>query len=473
MCRELLGGYIKRLADKLEEYFELHITFDQYDLDSFTDKNHFMEKGVFDNHLILIIVTPEYVQKANSRSGGVGIETKLSISRHWEESLNGEQSNIIPLLRKGTEVPNYLKEKFYIDFLDDSELDHSFKDLINHVKGTSKAKRPVKKHSISKKLVPKDFTKIEGFLKINHKKRHLVFDKSETTDYSEKRRIKFEFWEIKSPAIDYYLFIFDGVTLKPTIKRLCELLRRDKIEVKRLTVLRSSKGERGYISKLFVENKYRVQVEEITFSNYIWEYCIDDDAKVASSIYKQKFFIDQPLISLDDDSVSIGPAFEFLKKELNEEVQSSTKVIIAPGGTGKTTLCQYVVSEYQNPDGAISVFIQSEELRENGQSNIYENIKIESVYDLYEIYTQVISEHGDSQLTYDKPTFEAALITGRLILVIDGMDEIISLFPEGFNLDLFLKSIEELNQQLALCKIVLTSRNDVFNLELMKKYEYI
>ncbi|WP_265460745.1 SEFIR domain-containing protein, partial [Aeromonas salmonicida] len=41
------------LANQLEEYSELHITLDQYDLDSFSDKNHFMESGVFDNDYVI------------------------------------------------------------------------------------------------------------------------------------------------------------------------------------------------------------------------------------------------------------------------------------------------------------------------------------------------------------------------------------------------------------------------------------
>ncbi|MES2675141.1 MAG: TIR domain-containing protein [Pseudomonadota bacterium] len=462
-----------KLSNDLEEYFELEITFDQYDLDSFEDKNHFMEKGVFDNDIIITLVTPKYVEKANKRVGGVGIETKMSSARHWEESATEGKSKIIPILCDGSELPNYLKEKIYIDFRNEQSYQASFAELIKNITGASKVARPTKKRSISQKPIHKDLTKIDDFLKINHKKRSLVFDRSETTDFSAGNRIKFELWETKSPSIDHYLFIFDNVILKPTIDRLCELLNKNKIYITRLTILRSKKGEKGYISKLLSENGFSFPSDEITFSDYIWDYCIEDEAKVPSRIYKQKFFIDQPLLSLDEDPASKGPAFEFLKQELNKESQTSAKIIIAPGGTGKTTLCQYIASEYQNPNGAISVFIQSEELRENGQVNGYANNKIESVYDLYELYSQVIAVDGDVQITYDKATFEVALITGRLVLVIDGMDEIISLFPETFNLDLFLKSIEELNSQLASCKVVITSRNDVFDLALMEKYEHL
>lgn len=462
-----------KLSNQLEEYFELHITFDQYDLDSFEDKNHFMEKGVFENDIIIMLVTTQYVKKANKRLGGVGIETKMSSARHWEESLSQGKSNIIPVLCEGTELPNYLKEKFYIDFREESKYEVSFVDLIKHINGTSKTVRPSKKRSIAQKPIHKDLTKIDDFLKINHKKRSLVFDRNETTDFSGSNRIKFELWETKSPAVNHYLFLFDNIVLKPTIQKLCKLIKDNKTNITRLTILRSRKGEKGYIGKLLTENGCKFAIDEITFSDYIWDYCIEDDAKVPSRIYKQKFFIDQPLLTIDDKPISKGPAFDFIKAELNKDVQASAKVIIAPGGTGKTTLCQYIASEYQNPENAISVFIQSEELRESAHVDGVDKSKIESVYDLYELYSQVISAQGDTQLTYDKATFEVALITGRLVLVIDGMDEIISLFPETLNLESFLKSIEDLNRQLASCKIVITSRNDVFDLELMEKFEHL
>lgn len=91
--------WAKNLADKLEEFEEIHIIFDQYDLDSFDDKNYFMEHAVFENDVVIIIITNNYVEKSNTRSGGVGIETKMSASRHWEESLNGKSSKIICILR--------------------------------------------------------------------------------------------------------------------------------------------------------------------------------------------------------------------------------------------------------------------------------------------------------------------------------------------------------------------------------------
>ncbi|BDU34166.1 hypothetical protein TUMSATVNIG1_47750 [Vibrio nigripulchritudo] len=123
-------NWTKQLSDRLEEFFELAVTFDQYDLDSFSDKNYFMEKGVFDNDLILVVITNEYVNKANHRLGGVGIETKMSVSRHWDETMSFGNSNIIPILREGDGIPNYLKDKFYIDFRSDIDFEASFNKFI-------------------------------------------------------------------------------------------------------------------------------------------------------------------------------------------------------------------------------------------------------------------------------------------------------------------------------------------------------
>ncbi|MDX8130124.1 TIR domain-containing protein [Methylomonas sp. OY6] len=465
-------GWTKNIADRLEEFNEFHIAFDQYDLDSFEDKNLFMEQGVFQTDIVLVIVTTAYVEKANGRLGGVGIETKMSVSRHWEESSSLGKSKIIPLLREGEILPNYLKEKFFIDFRSDDNFEKSFHDLLKHIIDDAKERRPTKKHSIHQLPPIKNLTRIEDFLKINHKKRKLVFDKSETTDFSSKNRIKFELWETRSPSIDYYLFLFENITLSSTIKRFCELVKRDKIKIKTLTVLRENRSEKGYLRRMLLENGIDLELTELTYSEYIWDFCIDDDAKNNKGTYKNPFFIDQPLVDKNDEQ-ELGPAFEYIIKQLNLPQQSAAKIIVAPGGTGKTTLCQHIAGHYQGSGNAVSVLMQSEELKSEGFGVLSENTKIESVYDLYETYARICERQGDGGFIFDKVTFEVALLTGKLVLIIDGIDEFISIFPEMFNLDLFLQSIDDLNNELASSKIIVTSRNDVFNEAITAKYENI
>ncbi|HBT5339637.1 TPA: TIR domain-containing protein, partial [Klebsiella pneumoniae] len=110
--------WVLNLANQLSEYEEIHVTLDQYDLDTSVDKNYFMEKGAFDSDIILIIITPNYAQKSNNRTGGVGIEATLLSSRYWDEILVNQKTSIIPILRTGefSSSPRYLKNHFSLDF---------------------------------------------------------------------------------------------------------------------------------------------------------------------------------------------------------------------------------------------------------------------------------------------------------------------------------------------------------------------
>ncbi|CAH1598628.1 conserved hypothetical protein [Vibrio owensii] len=460
-------AWTKQLADRLEEFFELSVSFDQYDLDSFTDKNHFMEKGVFDTDLVLVVVTGAYLDKANLRKGGVGIETKMSVVRHWDETLLSGQSNIIPILRDGNEIPNYLKEKFYLDFRDDLKFENSLNSLLEHITGKSRALRPKKKYSLSNIPLHHDLTRIEDFLKINYKKRKLVFDRKESTDFSSGKKIKFELWETRSPSVHHYLFLFNNIIIKDTISKLCELIKRDNISFKNLTVLKTGKSEKGYLERLFGENDVTVELTELTYPEYIWDFCIDDSAKSESGVYISPNFIDQSLVSNDEYQNDLGPAFDYIKKQLKDKTQSTANVIIAPGGTGKTTLCSFLADYYQKQDDVIVVFLQSEEIKKS--AGYIKKEKITSVYELYETYASLCIDQDD-EYVFDKVTFEVALLTGKLILIIDGLDELVTLFPDGFDIDNFLKSIDELNRELASSKVILTSRNDVFSDELVSKY---
>ncbi|MFJ2334670.1 TIR domain-containing protein [Pseudomonas helleri] len=460
------------LADRLEQYLELNITFDQYDLDSLSDKNHFMEKAVFENDLILVVVTEKYTFKANSRLGGAGIETKLSSSRHWEETDGGGTSKIIPILREGTEVPRYLKEKFYIDFRPNDSFEKSFETLIKHIKGQSRTPRPKKILSLLRVPAAHELTRGEDFLKINHKKRTRVFEACDTTDFSSRNRIKFELWETRSPTSNYYLLLFNNITIKSTIDRFCSLLKRDKIYIVDLTVLKMGASEKGYLKSIFASNKIKINLTELTYQEYMWDFCIDEDSKSASAVYTTPNFIDQSLISCDDQQTDYGPAFDYIKKQLINTTQSTANFIIAPGGTGKTTLCQYLTKHYQSSGDVIPILLQSEELKVPDRTGLSRGEKIRTVYDLYETYINSCTRQ-DEEPVFDKLTFEVALLTGKIILIIDGLDELISLFPDGFDIDSFLSSIDELNKELASCKVILTSRNDVISDDTVEKFPNI
>ena len=364
-------NWVGGLADRLEEIQEIHVTLDQYDLDSYGDKNFFMEKGVFESDVILVIVTENYVEKANARSGGAGIETKMASALHWAEAETKGESRLIPVLREGKGVPRYLKEKLYVDFRDPEKFEKSFGHLLKQLNQETRRTRPPKKHSIKEPPREKNLSRVEDFLRINHKKRDLVFEKKHTTDFSEGKRIKFELWRTESPSIDHFLFLFDNITISSTIERLSILLKRDKINLPRLTILRPETSRKDYLEKVFKENGLYTSLKELTYADYVWDYCIDDDAKNKKEIFQTPFFIDQPLIELEGDhETDLGPSFPYLKSALEKPLQSSAKIIVAPGGTGKTTLCHKIAKYCNDSTSQVSVLIQSEMLKSEDLSGL-------------------------------------------------------------------------------------------------------
>jgi len=86
--------WVNKLADDLEKYKEFHVIYDKYDLTSFNDKNYFMESGIYDSDITLIIATKKYSDKANLREDGVGIETYMATARHWEDFAKKKEFNL-------------------------------------------------------------------------------------------------------------------------------------------------------------------------------------------------------------------------------------------------------------------------------------------------------------------------------------------------------------------------------------------
>ncbi len=139
--------WVRKLADSLESDEHFHVLWDGYDLDSFTDKNQYMEQAVFNSDYIIVVGTKEYKDKADGRHGGVGIETYLSAIAHWKSLENDHKTKIILVLREPGSEPNYLQGHINIRFLDDNKYYESLDELKRTLKGTKLIKRPEKKRN--------------------------------------------------------------------------------------------------------------------------------------------------------------------------------------------------------------------------------------------------------------------------------------------------------------------------------------
>jgi hypothetical protein len=60
-------AWVQKLAVDLDQYHELAVTWDGFDLDELSDKNQFMESGLHEADFILAVTTKRYCQRAETQ----------------------------------------------------------------------------------------------------------------------------------------------------------------------------------------------------------------------------------------------------------------------------------------------------------------------------------------------------------------------------------------------------------------------
>ncbi len=122
--------WVSELAVKLR-HNGIDMTLDQWDIRPGDDITRFMERGIVDADRILVVCTDNYVSKANTGEGSVGYE-RMIITKEIVE--NQGNNKFIPIIRQTEwedKTPEFLKNRVYIDFTDDSQFDEKFAELLH------------------------------------------------------------------------------------------------------------------------------------------------------------------------------------------------------------------------------------------------------------------------------------------------------------------------------------------------------
>lgn len=464
--------WVRKLADSIEEINEIHVTWDGYDLDSLTDKNLFMEAGISGSDYVIVVATKKYKEKADNRAGGVGIETYLTTAAHWDGLQKDNKTKVIVVLREPDALPNYLKGHLYIDFSSDAEYSSSEAQLLKYFRQDSTTLRPPKRKSLVSEDHLYTFTKVEDLIRVGHTNRRALVNKEQGTDFSGQNRIKYELWETRSPALDYYLALATNINISQTVSHAIQQLESLKIRPTDLTVLRPRPGraEQALISTLFEQAGFNTRIHEFTYKDYIWEFCIDESLKSIDSPSEVPNYTDQSVsYQCEDGNVEYAQsARDLLVGRLQQSSSTSAHLVVAPGGMGKTSLCLAVAAKLHNRLDLRSsvVLIQAESIKKYVAEHGGLGISINSIFQLYELYAR----HHHFDQVFDRNTFELAFLSGNLVVVIDGLDEFVSLFPESFSLDSFLRSLAEFHKELGSSAVLLTTRNsDLVDLGLLQE----
>ncbi len=123
----------------------VHVIIDDWDLKEGQDKYHFMEQMVNDENVnkVLLICNKEYAEKANSKKGGVGIESLIISDEIYQQV---EQTKFIPIVMEFENdkpcLPTFIKSRIYIDLSDENVYEDNYDKLIRNIYNKPISKRP-------------------------------------------------------------------------------------------------------------------------------------------------------------------------------------------------------------------------------------------------------------------------------------------------------------------------------------------
>jgi hypothetical protein len=156
-----------------------------------------------------------------------------------------------------------------------------------------------------------------------------------------------------------------------------------------------------------------------------------------------------PVIKEDEDIKHLPDILNWI----TEDRFPSIGIIKAPGGIGKTTLTEKIhdilIKDEENK--FLVLFIAPHDFIENFKDVDFSE---ENEYDLYGIFKKCHPQGHE----IDENTFYSNFSHGNILMIIDGVDEIISTVP-SFSLDSFLKRLSQINKEIGKGKILITCRD--------------
>lgn len=205
-------------------------------------------------------------------------------------------------------------------------------------------------------------------------------------------------------------------------------------------------------------------IQKLFNSNYV--FFIDEFGH--EHLYKdcilpyEKFKLPVYVDSLYDEGNNIDlPALTRLQKWFDSD-NEPLFVVSGHGGIGKTTLAKQFldwVSE-KNAEAGI-LFIDSKDIISELSRSFSIDNKISDVFDFYKALMDADDIEG---ARFDKDSLQLSIDNGSLVVVLDGIDEVIAKLGEKFDVERFITSIfEEYSSGLHKTKVLITCRDHFWN----------
>ncbi len=259
----------------------------------------------------------------------------------------------------------------------------------------------------------------------------------------------------------FYLFLYQGIHLTETFAHL----RINYLQIFQLNnliiLLPKEREQKNYERRIKNVTDNLKPISIFYIDDFIREECSPQFfTDQSSSKYLQISNFIMPTIKVSNNDGSITQLENYDDSSLSplkrwfENGEISILIIKGSGGIGKTTLAKYISDKFiQTNQKSKVIFIESKVIisKLNSQEEENESDTI-NLYNFYEAATPDISER------LSKDIFKLNFDAGNILIVIDGLDEIISNVRK-FKADEFLNSIERFTDEIHDGKLIITCRS--------------
>ena len=214
--------------------------------------------------------------------------------------------------------------------------------------------------------------------------------------------------------------------------------------------LKKPEDRKAKLKSLFKTDKVYF-IDEFAY-DHLYGKCISDYEPFGVSVFVESY---------SDSSLSQNVEKTALER-LNEWYESTAQPILAVkgyGGIGKTTLLKYFLDTiYKNNKNIGLLFIDSNHIINELNRLVNNDKNIDDIFDFY----QALFNSGKYNLSekFSQELLQLSIDHGRLVIVLDGIDEVIAKLGNNFDIDKFLQNIKsQYFTDLEKSKIIITCRD--------------
>lgn len=242
-----------------------------------------------------------------------------------------------------------------------------------------------------------------------------------------KENILYDIFPLKSILGNIqFIYIHEKTSQKKTYDYIVKNKFLDKTA--KIIILISENSKKENLKKIFNTDKI-YYIEEFG-SNYLYNEYFDENI-FHEGKFNIKNFI-EPFGINSKEKTAYHTLFEWYNT-----ISNPLMVIKGHGGIGKTTLVKYLINNITDSDSTNILFINSKEILDD-------IVKYSDINDVFQFYEALVKKRQNEQeikKIFNKELLQLSVDNGNLLIILDGIDEIIAKAGSKFNVNKFINAI--------------------------------